>query len=56
MRIDPHTGYLILETAKRANSLQINAGVQPEEAIPAEPGYGVASDEYREEPELVTVR
>lgn len=54
MRIDPHTGYLILETAKRADSLQINAAVHPEEAIPTEARHRISADKYREHPEAWT--
>jgi hypothetical protein len=44
-----------LEACERANPIQINAEVRPEETGPSEPCNRITPDEYREEPELLTV-
>jgi hypothetical protein len=44
-----------LEARERANLIQINAEVRPEETEPSEPCDRITPDEYREEPELLAV-
>lgn len=44
-----------LKASKRTNPIQIDAEVRPEEPEPSEPCNRSAPDEYREEPELLTI-
>jgi len=44
-----------LEARERANSFQINTEVRPEETKPSEPCNRITPDEYRKEPELLSV-
>lgn len=44
-----------LEARERANPIQIDAEVPPEETKPSESGNGIPADEYWEEPELLSI-
>lgn len=45
----------VLKARERANPIQINTEVSPEETEPSEPCNRITPDEYREEPELLAV-
>lgn len=45
----------VLEARERANLIQIDSEVSPEETKPSEPGNRIPPDEYREEPELLAI-